>query len=420
MTMRKRWWILGWVGTALFAAVFAAGMWYRSTADLDQAAARMRELGLASDLAEVADVEIRVESEVAMLVDADANAAGLILEEVFPSYDPGLDGDWYERTHPRHPAQEPLWVMTMAHGGVATARLRATAAALPDRPVRSGTPKDLRVGPEVFCGGPAVDALTSLAREEPDPEPDLVRAARVIAAQPVHMSLVSGLTAQRNRATVLKVLAGRWREVHRDGPLIRVLDAWRERDPRTMHAAGHELRVMLQAWRTLSPDEIAKAMNIIIIRSDSWIDAHLLDPWNARRGRAGAIVEVAEGIARGASTATWVAMVNRSEAARQGRWARCTDPVGALLPTGPSGAVWWTQRFEGRNRVLAALLIALIRGEPIPVDPTDPAGGSLRRHERDGELIGYYACGDDGIDNGGSREDWQFPFDRPWDPPAAP
>jgi hypothetical protein len=33
-------------------------------------------------------------------------------------------------------------------------------------------------------------------------------------------------------------------------------------------------------------------------------------------------------------------------------------------------------------------------------------------------LIGYYACGDDGVDNGGTREDWQFAFDRPWDPPV--
>lgn len=50
-------------------------------------------------------------------------------------------------------------------------------------------------------------------------------------------------------------------------------------------------------------------------------------------------------------------------------------------------------------RVIAAEL----RGEPWPRDPTDPTGGQVRRIERDGRLIGFYLCGRNGVDDGGSR-----------------
>jgi hypothetical protein len=46
------------------------------------------------------------------------------------------------------------------------------------------------------------------------------------------------------------------------------------------------------------------------------------------------------------------------------------------------------------------LLAAELRGEPWPIDPTDPAGKPVRRIERDGRLIGFYLL-KDGTDDGG-------------------
>jgi hypothetical protein len=46
------------------------------------------------------------------------------------------------------------------------------------------------------------------------------------------------------------------------------------------------------------------------------------------------------------------------------------------------------------------LLAAELRGEPWPIDPTDPAGKPVRRIERSGRLIGFYLL-KDGADDGG-------------------
>ncbi|MBN8527459.1 MAG: hypothetical protein J0M02_19165, partial [Planctomycetes bacterium] len=79
-----------------------------------------------------------------------------------------------------------------------------------------------------------------------------------------------------------------------------------------------------------------------------------------------------------------------------------------------------------------ALLAAELRGTTWPQDPTDPAGGTIRRIEREGRLIGYYLLGRNGTDDGG-RPDKDLctalyePLGKirasdPWqpDPPAAP
>lgn len=51
----------------------------------------------------------------------------------------------------------------------------------------------------------------------------------------------------------------------------------------------------------------------------------------------------------------------------------------------------------------ARLLAAELRGSPWPVDVLDPAGGPLRRWEKDGRLIGAYSVGENGVDDGGDR-----------------
>lgn len=51
----------------------------------------------------------------------------------------------------------------------------------------------------------------------------------------------------------------------------------------------------------------------------------------------------------------------------------------------------------------ARLLAAELRGAPWPVDLCDPAGGPLRRWEKDGRLVGAYSVGADGLDSGGMR-----------------
>jgi hypothetical protein len=72
------------------------------------------------------------------------------------------------------------------------------------------------------------------------------------------------------------------------------------------------------------------------------------------------------------------------------RLLRTLAPATALVSTS------WAKTDTGL-RVLAAEL----RGTPWPVDPTDPAGGRVRRIERDGQLIGYYLLNSNGIDDGG-------------------
>jgi hypothetical protein len=309
--------------------------------------------------------------------------------------------------------------MVRAHAHLAMMQLRSGADALPGRPVRSGTPTGLYQGEEVFAGFSAVAALTLLSAGESDPEPDLVRAMRVIAAQPLHVSLISGANAQRSRRTVLLTIAGRWRDVHPEGRLMFEVESWRHPDPRTLVAAAHELRVLVSAWRDLSAMEIHKTFNVGLV-SYHWFDEYVTHPWAARCGRSGALLLSAELIARGATTAECADAWQRSYAAGRNRWAMLRDPVGHALTFGPIPLMHVIRLQETKNQIFAALLVALIRGEPIPVDPTDPAGKPLRRYERNGELIGYYACGDDGVDDGGTTDDWRFPFDRPWDPPASP
>jgi hypothetical protein len=144
----------------------------------------------------------------------------------------------------------------------------------------------------------------------------------------------------------------------------------------------------------------------------------------ARAGRAGALhaqLDLITALSATTSTPARCALVAAAgaECTRiPSGWRRMVlDPSGWTLGLSMPmiemlGTMAWKQR------IMAGLVVALIRGQPIPIDPTDPAAKPLRRYERHGELIGYYACGDDGVDNGGSTDDWRFPFDRPWDPPA--
>jgi hypothetical protein len=67
----------------------------------------------------------------------------------------------------------------------------------------------------------------------------------------------------------------------------------------------------------------------------------------------------------------------------------------------------------------ARLLSAEIRGSPWPVDLCDRAGNPLRRWEKDGQLIGAYSVGPDGVDDGAdNRKDILLRLVL--DPPPAP
>ncbi len=69
----------------------------------------------------------------------------------------------------------------------------------------------------------------------------------------------------------------------------------------------------------------------------------------------------------------------------------------------------------------ARLLAAELRGSPWPVDLCDRAGSPLRRWEKDGQLIGAYSVGPDGLDDGAvSQKDLLFRLvlDPPPPPPA--
>jgi hypothetical protein len=66
------------------------------------------------------------------------------------------------------------------------------------------------------------------------------------------------------------------------------------------------------------------------------------------------------------------------------------------------------------------VILAELRNEPLPKDPFDPAGGLLRRFERDGKLIGVYSLGENGVDDGGDKnKDYYFPLYGPFEDPTT-
>jgi len=66
------------------------------------------------------------------------------------------------------------------------------------------------------------------------------------------------------------------------------------------------------------------------------------------------------------------------------------------------------------------MMAAELRGNPWPIDPFDPSGKTLRRFERDGQVMGAYTVYEDGVDHGGAKpKDRYFPLYGPLDPPVS-
>lgn len=78
------------------------------------------------------------------------------------------------------------------------------------------------------------------------------------------------------------------------------------------------------------------------------------------------------------------------------RWTPSGRALQTLAPATATVCGAWAKADAG-----LALLAAELRGTAWPQDPTDPAGGPIRRIERDGRLIGYYLLGRNGADDGG-------------------
>lgn len=86
--------------------------------------------------------------------------------------------------------------------------------------------------------------------------------------------------------------------------------------------------------------------------------------------------------------------------------------IASLPAWSPLRASWMTMTAldhvvsaECRVRQQLALLAAELDGLPWPADPEDPAGGSYRRFERDGRLVGAYSVGPNGADDHGRGDD---------------
>jgi hypothetical protein len=422
MTMRKRWWILGAMGVATAALAVSGTVWWHSTADLDEVAARARAMGIPPTYEDIPNPEIADPAEVAALTAIEGLAEPLLVEDCFSEAD-GLEGDLYWRMHGRDADPDPLQVMAMAHGTMSLARLRAAVDALPDRPIRVGEPRDA-LFPHPWLGSArmAVRALQPQVRWGDDPVMDLARMTRVCEATPQPMPM-DRLSVVAVRFLVL-VSAGRVHaRIPSSDPMVAVWERWAREpilEPREMY---REVRIWIQTYRKASPWDLAPLSGLG--SAQGW-PLRALAATAVRRGRAGALhahLDLLESLAATTGSMPRRALVRLQEAriARvSAGWRRALlDPVAwNLQHLTPAGDM--VSALEWKQRIMAGLVVALVRGEPIPIDPTDPAGGPLRRYERNGELIGYYACGDDGIDNGGSTDDWRIPFDRPWDPPPAP
>jgi hypothetical protein len=415
--MRKRWWILGAMGAATAALVVSGTVWWHSTADLDDVADRARAMGIPPTYEDIPNPEIADPAEVAALTAIEGLAEPLMVLSVF-SEDDNLDGDLYERTGRSGRPPDPLDIMLMSHTGVAVERLRRAIEALPDRAVRAGpmrSHRDARAWISSLRSG--VNALTPWVRWGGDPVGDLARLTRLAETQPIEV-WIDELVAISVRSIVLNAAAGRIRDIPADAPMVAIWGRWADAPVLNPAVVAQEFRLAMGMYRELGAQDLVD-MPFNPAEGLTWTVTAAL-----RLGRAGALhAQLDLIVALGATTAPAVRRALVAEAdARCNRVAngwrrRLLDPAGwnqgLLTP-----AMTMIGTMAVKQRIFAALLVALIRGEPIPVDPTDPAGKPLRRYERNGELIGYYACGDDGVDNGGTLEDWQFAFDRPWDPPA--
>jgi hypothetical protein len=417
--MRKRWWILGAMAVATAALVVSGTVWWHSTADLDEVAARARAMGVPPTYEDIPNPEVADPAEVAALTAIEGLAEPLQADWLF-SDDAGLDGDVHDRVGSRLGTPDPLVTMTVAHTGIAIRQLRAAVDALPDRPVRAGPTRDAVRMPRAWIGSgrSGVRGFQTWFRWGDDPVGDARRMTRIVEAMP-HEFLIDHLVIISMRAMVVGTVLGRWQEIPPADPTVAEWQRWAEAPILDPGVLAREIRVFIQVYRDRSPWELGDGGS----SATFWL-TRSAGALAVRRGRTGALHAHLDLITDlGATTAVMArrsviqAFDHRAAGSRSGWQQALLDPVGWNLRM-TATAMEVIFRMEFRQRIQSALLVALVRGEPIPVDPTDPAGMPLRRYERNGELIGYYACGDDGVDNGGSREDLQFAFDRPWDPPA--
>ena len=420
--MPKQWWILGALGASAGMMVVSGTLWWHSTADLDAVAERARAMGIPASFEDIPNPEIADPAEVVALTAIGGLAEPLLFDDLFSDAD-GLDGDLFQRLHHRGDEPDPLQAMAMAHQRSALDALRAALDALPDRPIRAGEPRDGRsVRPWLTSVRQAVRALQPSVRWGGMPAADLARMTRVCEATPQSL-FIDRLVVISARGLVL-ASAGRMADrIPPTHPMVAIWARWAEEpilDPWRMH---QEYRIWSQECRTASGWDVS---GIAPFGDPPGWFHRAAGAIAFRRGRAGALeahLDLFERLAATTAPAARRAIVRAMES-DMGRvpvgWRRALlDPeawtLGLTMP-----ALDMVATIEWKQRILAGLVVALVRGEPIPRDPTDPAGGDLRRRERDGALIGFYACGADGIDNGGTNSDWCLWLDRPWDPPPAP
>ncbi|MFM2092330.1 MAG: hypothetical protein RLZZ127_2819 [Planctomycetota bacterium] len=418
MTIGRGWWILGAMGAAIVALAVSGIVWWCSTADLDAVAERARGMGIRLRSEEVRAHVVRDPGDIALLEAIDALASEASMTEPFTGED--FPGGTEQRILRSGPGPDPLVVMAIAHGDASMARFRAAVDAVPARPLRVGTSYDLelpRIGS--WSAKEWVQTLIPWIRGGDEPIEDLARGTHLVDMIPRGQMYDDYTLLLRVRAALMTVALGRWADCAARPDMVAAWSRWRDEPVLPSVTVVAEQQWL---WRThvdYGQTRIAEAFWYGF--PDHWLGALAV-----RRGRAAAMeahLELAAVLsattAEGPRRAAVKALNGRVRMVPRG-WRRLLfDPVASSLEvtTHPLDELL---RDEARQRILAGLLVALIRREPIPVDPTDPARKPLRRYERNGELIGYYACGDDGVDDGGTTDDWRFPFDRPWDPPASP
>ncbi|MFM2091054.1 MAG: hypothetical protein RLZZ127_1543 [Planctomycetota bacterium] len=394
MTMRKRWWILGWVGTALFAAVFAAGMWYRSTEDLDAIAVRMAAMGISEDVLPASTVE---DARLQPLLVIERMAEDLHPGTVFPEYDGESE---VSRDH-----QDAMLVV---HAGPRISAWRElvdrTQAADPDPALW----ELLERRPKRMLG--------VLIRQGDDPLGDLGRLDRLMVAPGEGAGTYALMQAMEDRTCALVAAARVWRRIPAGHPVTVPWRRWAgepDPDPRALGAAA---RSLLAASR-----EVAGVTRDRGFFHGQWSSARRAKVRLAfRLGRGEALAMLLDGYGQPASARPVAAIVER---VRFAAWdGDLEDPVGFAL--------WREHHVLGRlvetqfrQALTARALLAMIDGTVLPDDPTAAAGGPVRRCEVDGRIAGLYLCGDDGDDDGGDADadDRLLTLDGGWpEPPADP
>ncbi len=411
---RLTWWqSLILIGCLFGILVACLGLWLRSRGDLTAVDARAAELHLpvtATDLAFAATTAER---------RADWQRLLELGGQLMPYSETDAAKGWTPIPGQALPAE------LQAHHATLDAALLAESAAILARLGDAPVDAHRELSPTAVL--PDVSALRRHMR---------LRCERILLATPANLpeeiATAAALIPAREPPGLLRLMV--------QASLIEQWSTAVIRRATDLGAARSDIAARAEALAPLAPTGLAVAWkhDLVALRdfADSAEPAAIwarlgrdggtfsLDAWGfavaLRAGRARALTlmqDIAVAQADPLDAAGQLAAARAAEAAaRAHSWWRPGTLLAAMTLPVATPVISGAQAARLRLLVLAAEL----RGTAWPRDQLDPAGGQVRRVERDGQLIGAYSVGADGTDDGGdAKADRCWPLYAPLGAPKA-